>query len=115
MIQVWINFDDADNATALIAQLEKALSADATLHGFVIVTDESRKPELQKWAAEVKPEKTALTYLSVGVKGKVSNDYRIGEARNVVIVSRNKTALASFEDLSAAEFSKAIAALNAVK
>ena len=113
MIQIWINTDIEQNVAALAAKLEKFLAVNDKVHGFVIVTDESRKPEIVKWASEFKLEKAALCYLPIGVRTKVSNDYKLEKATNVIVVSTKKKVIASFENATPEDFDKAAAALSA--
>jgi hypothetical protein len=92
--------------------VEKLAAADPQLHAFVIITDESRKPDLQKWIEELKLEKLGLVYLPVGVKGRVSSEYKLEKSKNVIVVSTKKRVTANFEDVAAKDFEKVIAAVK---
>ena len=115
MIQIFVNSDAADNVEALAAKMEAVLKTNDKIHGVITIIDETRKPDVEKWAADWKLEKTALTILSTSFKGTVSKAYNLGSAKNVVVVSNAKKVLQSFEDIGAADFEKVAAVLKDVK
>jgi protocatechuate 3,4-dioxygenase, beta subunit len=112
MIQIFVNSDSAENVAALATKLEAVVKANDKLHGVITVIDETRKPEVEKWATDWKLEKAALTLLSTSFKGTVSKAYNLGTAKNVVVVSNAKKVLQSFENMEATDFEKAAAALK---
>jgi len=90
----------------LAAKLETTLKDNQTFRGVVVFTDESLKQELEKWAVEWKLEKTGLCYLNASAKTQISNAYKIGGAKNLIVISTKKKVLASFENVQAADFEK---------
>lgn len=115
MIQIFVNSDAADKVEALAMKLEAVLKANDKIHGVITIIDETRKPDVEKWATEWKIEKTALTILSTSFKGTVSKAYNLGTAKNVVVVSNAKKVLQSFEGLGAADFDKVAALVKDAK
>lgn len=107
-IQIFINGESAENTQSLTLKLEAALAAHEKYRGVVVVTDETRKPEMEKWAAEWKLVKTGLCYLPVGIRTSTSREYNVGDAKNVLIVSNAKKVLQSFENAGVADLDKAL-------
>ena len=106
LIQIWVNGDAAENVAGLAAKLETTLNENEKFRGFMVNTDESLKQEIEKYAVDWKLEKAGLCYLSISAKSQISNAYKLGSAKNVVVISDKKKVIASFENVPAGEFDK---------
>jgi hypothetical protein len=98
LIQMFIHGETLENTQAFSTKLDAALKANEKLRGFVIVTDEQLKLEMEKWAAEWKLEKVALCYLPFSIKSTTLREYNISAAKNVIVVSNAKKVIQSFEN-----------------
>jgi hypothetical protein len=117
MIQVWINKDETANAAALTEKLnalitEKSGTANLgdktqrVLRGFLIFADPARQADAEKVAADKKPEKIAVAYITAEKKAQ-SDPYKLNaEGKNTVYLISGKKVMAKFVDLAAADFDK---------
>jgi len=110
-VQIFINGDSDENIKALTLKLEATLAGKNKLHGAVVMMDETRRPDIEKWVKEWNLEKTALCYVLVGIRGSVARDYKLEDAKNVLIISDEKKVLRSVENASVEDFERALKAL----
>lgn len=126
MIQVWVNKDEAANATELAAKLNALVKERANgavlsndklidpLRGFVLFMDQARKDEAAKMAAANKIEHVAVAYMPAAKRDEAAEGHGIPtKAKNVVYVINDSIVTAVFLDLQPADFDKVIKALEA--
>lgn len=110
VIQVWINGDDAENVAGLAAKVNELLNEKEGLKAVVIETDAKQKEEL----AKLETGKASVAYLPADARESVMKAFKIGDAKNTVIVYKNKQVEAVFENVSAKHFDKVAAAARAL-
>lgn len=107
-VQLFINGETDEHTKALTLKLEAALLAREKLHGAVIIMDETRRPDIEKWAKDWNLDKTALCYLLVGIRGTVARAYKLGDTKNLLIISNEKKVMQSIENASVEDFDRAM-------
>lgn len=99
-VQIWIDGDEPGNVARLATRLSQLVREKEGLKGILIDVDESRQAMLE----QLPHDNIAIACLPADEKLDVIEDFRLGPFRNTIVLYKNKTVEAVYENMNAEDF-----------